>query len=196
MEAHRQIKLEADLDRGFADWIVRTEGGERLRSCIQCGTCSATCPMAIYMDYTPRRLINLARAGFKQEVLASQTPWLCASCYACMVECPQKIAVTDVLYAIKRRALEEGRFPRRMPLAVLAREFFRTIHRRGRITESLLVFGLLVRTSWRRLLGMSGLGLRLMRTGRFNYRPEGIKNRRQLRAVLDHLADSRPGTGP
>ncbi len=196
MEAHRQIKLEADLDQGFADWIVRTEGGERLRSCIQCGTCSATCPMAIYMDYTPRRLINLARAGFKQEVLASQTPWLCASCYACTVECPQQIAVTDIIYAIKRRALEEGQFPKRMPLAVLAREFFRAVRRRGRITESWLVFGLLVRTSGKRLLGMSGLGLGLLRTGRFGLRPEGIRRRKQLRAVLDHLVDSRPGTVP
>jgi heterodisulfide reductase subunit C len=143
------------------------------------------------MDYTPRRLINMARAGFKKEILASQTPWLCASCYSCTVECPQQIKVTDVMYAIKRRALEEGCYPRHMPLAVLAREFFRSVRSHGRVTESFLVLKLFLKTSIARLFGMAGLGIKLMRTGRFNYTPESIKNRRQLGAILDHLENSR-----
>ena len=75
----RTIKYEAELDHQFAVDIAGKPGGEQLYSCIQCGTCSATCPLSIYMDYTPRRIVAMTRAGFKEEVLNSFTIWLCSS---------------------------------------------------------------------------------------------------------------------
>ena len=53
----------------------------------------------------PRRIIQLVREGFRHDALRSQTIWLCASCYACAVHCPQDIHITDVMYTLKREAI-------------------------------------------------------------------------------------------
>jgi len=183
----RTIKFEADLDQKFGAWIESIPGGEGLHRCIQCGTCSATCPLSIFMDYTPRRLINMARAGFRKEVLGSMTPWLCASCYSCTVDCPQLIKVTDIMYALKRQALLEGVTPRGLPVSVLAREFYRMVRYLGRTTESYLVVVLFLKTSLLKLIGMGPLGLKLFLTGRMCLLPESVRNRGQVRAILDNV---------
>ncbi|HCE98470.1 MAG: heterodisulfide reductase [Elusimicrobia bacterium GWC2_51_8] len=187
MPLERKVKYENECDKEFADWVTSQTGGENLRHCIQCGICSAACPLSLYMDYTPRRLINLARAGFKKEVLSSLTIWLCASCYACRVECPKEIQITDIMYLLKRKAIEEGVYPRRFPIPVLAREFGRMVFMFGRVNETLLVTDLFLRTNWFKFLSMTGLGLNLIRTGRMSYLPEHIKNRGQLRKIMNAI---------
>lgn len=194
MALEQKIKYEGDCDKEFAKWVTSQIGGDKLRHCIQCGTCSGVCPLALYMDYTPRRLINLAREGFKKEVLGSFTIWLCASCYACRVECPKSIQITDIMYLLKRRAIEEGVYPRRFPIPVLAREFGRMIFMFGRVNETILVTDLFLRTNWFRFLSMIGLGTNLMRTGRLSLLPDHIKKRGELRKVLNALDSEEKGS--
>ena len=186
MQAIRQtIKLDAERDRGFAADIMSAPGGEKLERCFQCGTCSGVCPLSIYMDYTPRRVIYLTRAGFKKEVLQSNTIWLCASCYACTVDCPKGIHITDIMYALKQRAIRERLYPRGFPIPVLAREFFKMVRATGRTSESWLVIRLLMNTNILKLFGMWRLGLNLMRTGRFSLKTERIRQTGELRRMLD-----------
>ena len=45
--------------------LLHASHGELLATCIQCGTCSGTCPVADFMDYTPRRLIGMINADMK-----------------------------------------------------------------------------------------------------------------------------------
>lgn len=191
MELKRTVKFEADRDPEFARWISHTVGGERIRQCLQCGLCSGTCPLSLYMDYTPRRLMHLSREGFKEEVLSSSSIWLCTACYACMVECPKKINVTHLMYALKQRAIEEGFYPKRFPIPVMAQQFSRMVRRSGRITESWLVVRVFLRTAILRLLGMSKLGLRLFLAGRMNVRKERIQRRNEIVALLDSVAATR-----
>src|ERR1700690_1813762 len=89
----QKIKYESELDRTFGERIARLAYGENLFGCIQCGTCSGTCPMSTYMDFTPRKIIAMVRAGFRDEVLSNHTVWICASCYSCTVECPKSIKI-------------------------------------------------------------------------------------------------------
>ena len=119
----RTVKYESELEHGFAEEIAKIPGCENIATCIQCGTCSATCPMSIYMDYTPRQIVAMARAGFRDEVLNSFTIWLCASCYSCTVRCPVGIKVTDTLYALKRIAMEQHMYPARFPVHALSKSF-------------------------------------------------------------------------
>jgi heterodisulfide reductase subunit C len=184
MRIERTIKYEADRVRGFAREIMGVSGCEQLQSCIQCGTCSGTCPLSIYMDFSPRQVMALVRADFKREVLKSHTVWLCASCYACTVECPRKIRITDIMYALKQRAIREGIYPRRFPIPVLAKEFSDMVRRKGRITETLLVMRLFLKANWRAVLGSWRLGLGLIRTGRFVLRQERIQRQEELTAML------------
>jgi quinone-modifying oxidoreductase subunit QmoC len=181
----RRIKFESELDLSFGESVAERAYGEKLLSCIQCGTCSAACPVSQYMDYTPRRIIAMVREGFKEEVLSSLTIWLCASCYSCYVQCPRQIHVTDVMYALKREAISRGGHPRRHPIAVLAKEFFKRVKRYGRNTESRLLISLYLKTNPFAMLKEAFLGMRLWLAGRLSLKTESIKRTKELQTILN-----------
>ena len=100
------------LDHGFLAEVSSAAGGQsRLQMCIQCGTCGGSCPSAADMDHTPRMLFAMIRAGMRDAVLASNTPWMCVSCHFCVVRCPQDVHITDVMYALKGIAAKAGSSP-------------------------------------------------------------------------------------
>ncbi len=179
-----KVSYESDLDHQFADEITSIPGGEKLFSCIQCGTCSGMCPLSTYMDFTPRQIVAMIRAGFRGEVLSSYTTWLCASCYSCTVACPQEIKITEIMYAAKRIALRDGVHPKRFPAQVLAGEFFDGVQRTGRSNEGPLLFRLFLKTKPLKMLGYAGLGLGLFRRGRISAKIESIKRKGELRTLL------------
>ena len=166
-ELIRTIKYEADRVKGFGRELMSVPGCEDLQSCIQCGTCSGVCPLSIYMDYSPRQVMALTRSDFKNEVLRSHTIWLCASCYACTVECPRQIRITDIMYELKQRAIHEGIYVKNFPIPVLAKEFYTMSRKYGRITENILAAFMFLKTDWLAAIGMWKLGLGLFRRGRF-----------------------------
>ncbi len=82
--------------------------GAMLYRCIQCGTCTASCPASEAMDISPRRMWRMVQLGLVDEVLHSKTMWLCSLCYQCQVRCPRGIPITETITQLKRTAMEEG----------------------------------------------------------------------------------------
>lgn len=95
----------AERDPTFVDRLA--PAGRLIKHCIQCGTCSASCPTAYAMDYTPRQVWRLLQLGFAEEVLSSQTFWLCTVCAACQVRCRRGIDIKDAMVALKEWAVRE-----------------------------------------------------------------------------------------
>jgi heterodisulfide reductase subunit D len=81
---------------------------EKLYTCMQCGTCSSSCPTAHAMDFTPRQLWQMMRLGMEEQVVNSQTFWLCTVCKSCQVRCPRGISLTDVMVSLKEYAVQRG----------------------------------------------------------------------------------------
>lgn len=174
------MKYQKDANPKWVQHVTKLPGCERLMSCIQCGTCSGCCPLSIYMDFTPRRIINLVREGFREDALASQTIWLCASCYACSVNCPQDIHITDIMYTLKREAIKSRLYPKRFAIPVLAREFHNMVARRGRSSEFWLVLRMALKSNPKILFSMIGTGWKLVRTGRMSLAMEKINRVHEL----------------
>jgi heterodisulfide reductase subunit C len=146
--------------------------------------------MAVYMDYTPRKIIAMIKSGFKDEALRSFTIWLCPSCYTCQVRCPSKIKITDVMYALKRKAIEEKVYPSRFAIPVLDRQMSRLIAKYGRNSEMWLILNLYLKSrNPFGLFKMAPLGLKLMKTGRMSLKKESIKDRKQLGALLKAIKE-------
>jgi heterodisulfide reductase subunit C len=97
------------IDPSFADEIAAERGGEHIRRCFGCGTCTASCPVREVTDrYNPRRIIHMAVLGLRQLVLSSDFVWLCSTCYACQERCPQDVRITELMHAIKNIAVRSG----------------------------------------------------------------------------------------
>ena len=184
LAVRRHIRFEWQLDQGFGEKIAKLAWGEKLFSCIQCGTCSATCPVSHYMDYTPRRIIAMVREGFRDDVLNSQTIWLCASCYSCTVDCPREIKITDVMYALKQEAIAQGVYPKRFPIPILAREFFSGVERHGRNSEGPLMIRFFLKTNPLGMLRNARMAMRLWWSGRLSLRAESTRSQDTVRTLL------------
>ena len=112
--------------------------GSPVNSCIQCGTCSGTCPVVDYMDQTPRRLIGMINADLKDDVLDTNTYWFCASCYHCTVRCPADIDIAGVMYAVKRYSIWNKTYSDDLVGPTFSEAFVKMIMRSGRSYEPLL----------------------------------------------------------
>jgi len=169
--------------------IAETPGKAlNLKTCLQCGTCSGSCPSGPDMDYTPRAIFSMLEAGMDEKVLKSNTPWFCVSCYYCMVRCPQEIPITDIMYTLKRRAIKAGYY--RNPSKEKAPEFSETfcdfVENNGRSFE----LGIAMRYHLRyhpvgAMKMATGMGRKMLSRGRMDITPTRIKNIAQLKSILN-----------
>jgi heterodisulfide reductase subunit C len=191
-------KDEAALREAFLAEVDRIPGGERLRRCIQCGTCTGSCPVSYAMDLMPREVMALFRAGDIESILRSRTIWVCASCYQCTTRCPSKIRVTDLLYALKRVAVDRRIFPRKFPVYVLSEAFVHQVKKYGRNHEMGLLRDYFLKTGPMRLLGRMGMAWALWRKGRLAWRPRRIRGLQELRRMIARAEefDRPPKTEP
>jgi Fe-S oxidoreductase len=90
------VDLERTGEITLENLFERPEG-RRVLTCLQCGTCAATCPYGEQMDYPARRIIAMLRAGLLEAVYASDSLLNCVACYACKAKCPRQIDLTGVL---------------------------------------------------------------------------------------------------
>lgn len=179
-----QVLSNPQLKKSFLEEARLIPGGERIARCLQCGTCTGSCPVSYTMDISPRTVIALFRAGEIEEILKSRTIWVCASCYMCTTRCPQAIKITDLLYALKRTAMEAGLYPERFPVYLLSQNFVRLVNRYGRNHELLLLTLYNLRRNPLALLKALPLGISLLRKGRIPLLPKKIKGIKTIRKIL------------
>ena len=171
----------------FVEDICAIPGGEGIRLCIQCGTCSASCPNANRMEHTPRELIAMARAGMREEVLSSNSMWFCASCYLCTVRCPRDIRPTDLMHALECLAVRHGLSNARTHTPVMYRSFTDFVYSIGNVPEMGFMTWFYLLSNPFRALRMIPVMLSLFKHGRISIKARKLKPEatRQLRAILD-----------
>jgi heterodisulfide reductase subunit C len=103
-------KIEAqNLDPQFKYDVAAHPGGDNIKLCFACGTCTAGCPVsAVDPDYNPRKIIRQVLLGMRKEVLCSPVIWRCVQCYSCSAKCPQNVKFRDVMKALREMAAAEG----------------------------------------------------------------------------------------
>jgi len=180
----------AAYDLGFARWVRdHIEGGDLMSLCMQCGVCSGSCPIGVQMDYGPRKLFMMIRAGMKQEVLRSNTLWNCTSCYRCVVRCPRGVPVTYILQDLAAKSAQLGYAPKDNENVNFARAFWWSARFYGRTDERLITaryyFSFGLRRGLQRALANLAIAWGMVRTGRMHMGlPRRIKDRKGLRAIL------------
>jgi len=86
---------------------VEELSGQKILACYQCGKCSAGCPAVSEMDILPNQVIRFVQLGLKDELLESNTCWVCASCLTCNARCPKGIKIAEVMEAVRQVLLRK-----------------------------------------------------------------------------------------
>lgn len=175
---------ERTLRQHFLEEAQLVPGAERIARCLQCGTCTGSCPVSYAMDISPRKVIALFRAGEIEQILRSRTIWICASCYMCTTRCPQGIKITDVLYALRRTVMDAKLLSERSPVYLLSKTFVRIVNRYGRNQEILLVLRYYLRRNPLQLLRNLPLAISLLRKGRLSLFLSKVRDVAAIRKIL------------
>ncbi len=135
---------------------------ERVSECVQCGRCSAGCPVAFESDHSPRQIIRLLQLNLRREAYRNPFLWFCATCQACSTRCPRGLPVLDIMLALRREGEEQGE----AKAPAFYHAFLQMSERRGRISE----WQLGLKAAWhqfpRHPLADALLFLRLLRRGK------------------------------
>ena len=103
------MRVQISIDKVRGPFVRQAEeiSGQDLLACNQCGKCSAGCPIVAAMDLLPSQVIRLAQLGM-EEVLESNTIWICASCLTCVTRCPKGVDLPRLMEALRQIALRQG----------------------------------------------------------------------------------------
>ena len=99
------VLLSAELLKSQMCRKLRELSSENVYTCYQCGNCSAGCPAADFMDLAPHQVIRLAQLGMIEEILQTNTMWICAACIACRVRCPKGVDLSKIMEALRQIVL-------------------------------------------------------------------------------------------
>ncbi len=107
-----KILIDNKLDANFKYEIAGKPGGENIKKCFACGTCTAGCPVFhVEHGYNPRKIIRMILLGLRERVISSKTIWFCSQCYTCSANCPQDVDFSDIMFSLRDLAVKEGYAP-------------------------------------------------------------------------------------
>jgi heterodisulfide reductase subunit C2 len=172
MPAIREIKNDSDVIE--INHLSKIQ--EMVHTCIQCGTCTGSCPNAQSMDYTPRQLWRMVLMGHKDLIYNSKTFALCSSCYYCTLRCPRGLSLTEAMSALKQLAARENLESYKQS-SRFYESFLESVRRHGRVHEmEMMNLYFIAMRNPLIPLKYAGLGMKLIRKGKISLRlpPKGI----------------------
>jgi heterodisulfide reductase subunit C len=155
---------------------------QNVRRCYYCLRCSAGCPSAYAMEYTPAQVLKMVQLGQKERLLGSGGIWLCIGCETCGTRCPNEIHAGAVMDALRQMAVREKVEVGEKKVYRLHRAFLDSIRWWGRLHElSMLVeYKLLSRD----LLSDVDMGVDMFVKGKIHPLPKRIRGIGEVRRLF------------
>jgi len=110
-------KYLIEPDVGFIKEVIGL-GGDTLKKCFQCATCSVACPISPDTKPFPRKEMIAASWGLKDRLVGNLDVWLCHHCGDCTTMCPRGAKPGEVLGAVRSYAIADYAVPKSVGKAV------------------------------------------------------------------------------
>ena len=150
----------------------RVEDGHMVKICMQCGVCAGSCPLGPHWEHSPQKIFMMIRAGKREEVLSSDSMWMCTSCYNCIVRCPRQLPITHIMHGLAHYANKLGMVPKGQPTQEIAKIFWNNLVKTGRVNELKFSLSMYFKDGFvqgiKNALAMQSIGLGLVKAGRLN----------------------------
>jgi len=169
----------------FPDQLTPTH---KLRTCIQCGTCTASCPSAEAMDVTPRQMWRMVQLGLEDEVMHSKTMWLCSVCYECHVRCPRGIPLTETIAKLKQLAIQAN-IPEWRESTNFYRAFSDVMRRYGRMREMEFMARYFLTTNPFAAMQFTNMALTMLMRGKLRPEMPKLGGQGRLDRLFDRVAE-------
>ncbi|PUB73063.1 MAG: heterodisulfide reductase [gamma proteobacterium symbiont of Ctena orbiculata] len=114
---------------------ANVEEGEWVKMCMQCGVCSGSCPLGKHWDHPPQELFMMIRANKRDEVLGTDSMWMCTSCYNCIARCPRGLPITHIMHGLAVYSKRLGLVQKKQPTAEFSQIFWDNLMKKGRVNE-------------------------------------------------------------
>lgn len=162
---------------------VEEKSGAKVSACFQCEKCTNGCPLAFAMDMAPHKLMRSVHLGLKDDVLNSDTIWICASCETCTTRCPNGIDIAHIMDSLRQISQSEGIKASQPQVPIFHKSFLASMKRFGRVHEGEMAAMYTLRSSGLKgLMGLARMGLDMFKKGKVKILPH--RPNRQVRAIF------------
>ena len=150
----------------------KVEEGHWVKMCMQCGVCAGSCPFGPHWAHPPQEIFMMIRAGKREEVLTSDSMWMCTSCYQCIVRCPRKLPITHIMHGLANYAYRLGISPKGQTTQGFGSLFWNNLVKVGRVNELVLSLGIYFKDGFgqgiKNAMAMQSVGLGMLKAKRLN----------------------------
>ena len=151
---------------------ANVEEGQWVKMCMQCGVCAGSCPLGNAWEHTPQKIFMMIRAGKREEVLSSDSMWMCTSCYNCIVRCPRELPITHIMHGLATYAKRLGLVPQGQPTQQFSQIFWNNMMKKGRVNELKLGLSLYFKDGFgqgiKNAMANQKLGMNMMKAKRMS----------------------------
>lgn len=159
--------------------------GKPISPCFHCSKCSSGCPVTFAMDVLPNRAVRMVQMGLRDQLLASSTIWLCASCETCTTRCPNDVDIAGLMDTLRQMSLRAGVPPAVRSVPAFHRAFLSSVKRWGRVFEAGMLAGFALKSGkGKGVLEDAGLGWELFKRGKLRLWPARVRQRLQIRTLF------------
>lgn len=171
-----------EKNRSFVDKVIE-KSGQDIRQCYQCAKCSGGCPGTFAMDFLPNQIIRMLLLGMKEQVLKSQTIWVCVGCNTCSTRCIRNIDVSRVMDVLRQEAVDGGYVEDLNSVVIFNDVFLNTVRNYGRLYEAGLLMFNNLRTG--NLMKDARFGLPMFLKGKVKLFPHRIQGRQEIKRIFE-----------
>jgi heterodisulfide reductase subunit C len=168
------------MNKDDLSFKVSQATGVNIRECYQCGKCTAGCPVGDRMDLRPSVVMRMLQSDYltaEEEILRSNSIWLCLTCETCYSRCPMELDIPKVMDYFRERSNAQGKVhSEARNIVAFHKAFLNSIERNGRLHEIGLILDYKIHSG--KMFQDITLAPEMYSKGKLHLLPERIKGKK------------------